>query len=60
MDPDIAELAASTGSRIFRTAYRKWLESNEGTDLTTVTESVMSQQSGPRAAPSASFGPHEM
>ena len=29
----IAELAAGTGSRIFRTAYRKWLESNDDTDL---------------------------
>ena len=42
IDPDIAELAASTGSQIFRTAYRKWLESNDDTDLMTITESVMS------------------
>jgi AcrR family transcriptional regulator len=42
IDPDIAELAASTGSQIFRTAYRKWLESNDNTDLTTNTETVMS------------------
>ncbi|MEU0791843.1 TetR family transcriptional regulator [Amycolatopsis sp. NPDC005961] len=42
IDPDIAELAAGTGSQIFRTAYRKWLESNDNTDLTTITETVMS------------------
>ncbi|MEV6823538.1 TetR family transcriptional regulator [Amycolatopsis sp. NPDC051102] len=42
VDPDVAELAASTGSQIFRTAYRKWLESNDNTDLTTITETVTS------------------
>ena len=42
IDPDIAELAASTGSQIFRMAYRKWLESSDDADLTTVTDSVMS------------------
>jgi AcrR family transcriptional regulator len=41
IDPDIAELAASTGSQIFRTAYRKWLEGNGSTDLATNTETVM-------------------
>jgi AcrR family transcriptional regulator len=39
--PDIAELAANAGSQVFRTAYRKWLEGNDDTDLTTMTESVM-------------------
>lgn len=42
IDPDIAELAASAGSQIFRTAYRKWLEGDGGTDLTTNTDAVMS------------------
>jgi AcrR family transcriptional regulator len=42
IDPDIAELAASTGSQIFRTAYRKWLEGQDDTDLTTLTETVLS------------------
>ncbi|MFB9508397.1 TetR family transcriptional regulator [Streptomyces aurantiacus] len=40
--PDIAELAANTGSQVFRTAYRKWLEDNNDGDLTTITENVMS------------------
>jgi hypothetical protein len=39
--PDIAELAANAGTQVFRTAYRKWLEGNDETDLTTMTESVM-------------------
>ncbi|KDN21792.1 TetR family transcriptional regulator [Amycolatopsis rifamycinica] len=42
VDPDVAELAASTGSQIFRTAYRKWLESDDDTDLTTITDTVTS------------------
>jgi AcrR family transcriptional regulator len=42
VDPGIAELAAGTGSQIFRTAYRKWLESNDNTDLTTITDTVTS------------------
>jgi AcrR family transcriptional regulator len=42
VDPDIAELAASAGSQIFRTAYRKWLEGDGGTDLTANTDAVMS------------------
>lgn len=42
VDPDIAELAASTASQIFRTAYRKWLESSNSTDLTTITDTVTS------------------
>jgi AcrR family transcriptional regulator len=42
IDPDIAELAASTGSQIFRTAYRKWLEGQDDTDLTTTTDTVLS------------------
>jgi AcrR family transcriptional regulator len=42
VDPDIAELAASTGSQVFRTAYRKWLEGDEDTGLATNTETVMS------------------
>jgi AcrR family transcriptional regulator len=41
VDPDIAELAASTGSQIFRAAYRKWLDDDD-TDLATNTETVMS------------------
>ena len=41
-DPDIAELAANTGSQVFRTAYRQWLEGNGDTDLATLTETVMS------------------
>jgi AcrR family transcriptional regulator len=40
IDPDIAELAARTGSQIFRTAYRKWLESEDETDLTVITDTV--------------------
>ncbi|WP_432825831.1 TetR family transcriptional regulator [Dactylosporangium sp. CA-092794] len=42
IDPDIAELAANAGSQVFRTAYRQWLEGNDDTDLTTMTETVMS------------------
>ena len=42
VDPDIAELAANAGSQIFRTAYRQWLEGDDDTDLTTITESVTS------------------
>jgi hypothetical protein len=42
IDPDIAELAASAGSQVFRTAYRKWLEGNDGTDLPAITETVVS------------------
>jgi AcrR family transcriptional regulator len=42
VDPDTAELAARTGSQIFRTAYRKWLDSNDEADLTTITETVLS------------------
>ncbi|MDY7088749.1 MAG: TetR family transcriptional regulator [Actinomycetota bacterium] len=41
VEPDVAELAAATGSQIFRTAYRKWLEDTGDTDLATVTEAVM-------------------
>lgn len=42
IDPDVAELATSTGSQIFRTAYRKWLEDQDSTDLTTITDTVLS------------------
>ncbi|MFG1642844.1 TetR family transcriptional regulator [Amycolatopsis sp. NPDC049252] len=42
IDPDVAELAAGTGSQIFRTAYRKWLEGQDDTDLTTITGTVLS------------------
>jgi AcrR family transcriptional regulator len=42
IDPDVAELAASTGCQIFRTAYRKWLDGDGDTDLITITETVMS------------------
>ncbi|MFI5585778.1 TetR family transcriptional regulator [Amycolatopsis sp. NPDC051758] len=42
VDPDVAELAAGTGSQVFRTAYRKWLESDDNTDLTTITDTVTS------------------
>jgi len=41
IDPDIAELAANAGSQVFRTAYRQWLEGNDDSDLTTMTETVM-------------------
>jgi AcrR family transcriptional regulator len=40
--PDIAELAANAGIQVFRTAYRQWLEGDDDTDLTTMTETVMS------------------
>jgi AcrR family transcriptional regulator len=42
IDPDIAELAATTGSQVFRTAYRKWLDGDDDIDLATMTENVMS------------------
>jgi AcrR family transcriptional regulator len=42
VDPDIAELAACVGIQVFRTAYRQWLEADEGADLATVTETAMS------------------
>ncbi|GIM97125.1 TetR family transcriptional regulator [Paractinoplanes toevensis] len=42
VDPDIAELAAGTGSQIFRAAYRKWLDGDDEADLATITETVMS------------------
>jgi AcrR family transcriptional regulator len=41
IDPDTAELAANTGIQIFRTAYRKWLDSDDDTELTSITETVM-------------------
>lgn len=40
VEPDVAELAATVGSQIFRTAYRKWLESDENVDLVVLTETV--------------------
>lgn len=39
---DIAELAANAGIQIFRTAYRKWLEGDDNTSVTTTTETIMS------------------
>ncbi|MGK5683911.1 TetR family transcriptional regulator [Actinoplanes sp. URMC 104] len=39
--PDTAELAAATGSQVFRTAYRQWLRGDGDTDLATRTEAVM-------------------
>jgi AcrR family transcriptional regulator len=42
IDPYIAELAANTGSQVFRTAYRQWLESDDNTDLPTITENAVS------------------
>jgi AcrR family transcriptional regulator len=42
IDPDVAELAANTGSQVFRMAYRQWLESNDNTDLSTVLETAIS------------------
>jgi AcrR family transcriptional regulator len=41
VEPDIAELAANAGTQIFRTAYRKWLDGTDSTDLATITETVM-------------------
>ncbi|MEU8234682.1 TetR family transcriptional regulator [Actinoplanes sp. NPDC048967] len=41
IDPDIAELAATVGSQVFRTAYRRWLAGDD-TDLATITGSVLS------------------
>jgi hypothetical protein len=42
VDPDTAELAANVGGQVFRTAYRKWLEADDDTDLTTMTDTVLS------------------
>jgi AcrR family transcriptional regulator len=42
IDPDVAELAANAGSQVFRTAYRKWLDGTDGTDLPAITETVVS------------------
>ena len=42
VDPDIAELAANVGIQVFRTAYRRWLEGTDDTDLPTMTETVVS------------------
>jgi AcrR family transcriptional regulator len=42
LDPDIAELAATVGMQVFRTAYRQWLDGGDDTDLATRTESVLS------------------
>jgi len=41
-DPDTAELAARVGVQVFRTAYRKWLEADDNTDLATMTATVLS------------------
>ncbi|MFG1925031.1 TetR family transcriptional regulator [Cryptosporangium sp. NPDC048952] len=41
-DPDVAELAANTGSQVFRIAYRQWLEGNGDVDLATSTDAAMS------------------
>ena len=42
IDPEIAELASDTGSQVFRMAYRRWLESDEDTDLPTIVENMVS------------------
>jgi AcrR family transcriptional regulator len=41
IDPVAAELAANTGSQVFRTAYRQWLE--DGGDLTALTAAALAQ-----------------
>lgn len=51
VDPDTAELAAGAGSQIFRTAYRKWLESTDDTDLKAITATVTSLLTGIVPAP---------
>jgi AcrR family transcriptional regulator len=40
VDPDVAELAARVGVQVFRTAYRRWLET--GTDLVELTGTAVS------------------
>ena len=40
--PDLAELAAGAGVQVFRTAYLRWLAGDDDTDLTTMTETVLS------------------
>ncbi|MDR7278976.1 TetR family transcriptional regulator [Catenuloplanes atrovinosus] len=40
--PDVAELAASVGIQVFRTAYRRWLNDGGDADLMAGTEAVLS------------------
>ncbi|MEV5896516.1 TetR family transcriptional regulator [Nonomuraea fuscirosea] len=40
--PDVAELAAGAGVQVFRTAYLRWLDGDDDTDLMTMTETVLS------------------
>ncbi|MCY1143595.1 TetR family transcriptional regulator [Actinoplanes sp. Pm04-4] len=42
IDSDTADLAADAASQVFRTAYRRWLRSDDHADLRTVTEAVLS------------------
>ncbi|MCO8276185.1 TetR family transcriptional regulator [Actinoplanes sp. TRM 88003] len=41
IDADTADLAASTAGPVFRTAYRRWLRSDDDSDLGTITEAVL-------------------
>lgn len=42
IDADTAELAATVGIQVFRTAYRQWLADTGGTGLPTIAEKLMS------------------
>jgi AcrR family transcriptional regulator len=42
IDADTAELAATVGIQVFRTAYRQWLNDTGGAGLPTIAENLMS------------------
>ena len=43
VDADVARLAATVGIDVFFTAYRQWLEVGETSDLSTISERMMSR-----------------
>lgn len=45
VDADVAQLAASVGTHVFRTAYERWLGADDDTTLATICASVMSDLS---------------
>ena len=42
VDPQIAQLAAGAGIQLFATAYEHWLQADDETDLSTMSEAMMS------------------
>lgn len=42
VDPPSADLAATVGIQVFRTAYRRWLEGGDDADLASITDTTVS------------------